>query len=91
MDDAYILRVTGQCLYLILILSMPMLMSALTVGLCISILQATTQVQEQTLSFVPKIVATFMALIITGNWIAHMVAQYAIQILNSIPDLGPGG
>lgn len=89
MDEAFILSVTGQCMYLILILAAPMLLAALTTGLCISILQATTQVQEQTLSFVPKIVATFMALIIAGSWIAGMIASYALRIFNSIPSLGP--
>jgi flagellar biosynthetic protein FliQ len=89
MDEAYVMSITGQCLYLILILSMPALMAALVVGLGISILQATTQVQEQTLSFVPKIVATFVALIATGNWVANMTASYTIQIITNIPNLGP--
>lgn len=89
MDESFILSVTGQCLYLILILSAPMLMAALVVGLCISILQATTQVQEQTLSFVPKIIATFIALMATGSWIASMVGEYAISLFNYIPNLGP--
>jgi len=89
LDEAFVIAVTGRCMYLILILAAPMLLSALVVGLCISILQATTQVQEQTLSFVPKIVATFMALIITGNWIASMVGSYAIMIFNAIGTMGP--
>lgn len=88
MDESFVLQITGQCLYLILILSAPMLMAALVVGLVISILQAVTQVQEQTLSFVPKIIATFMAIIITGSWIASMVASFAIQIITYIPNLG---
>jgi len=66
-----------------------MLISALTVGLLVSILQATTQVQEQTLSFVPKIVATFLAVLVTGTWIASMVAEYAISIITYIPNLAP--
>lgn len=89
MDESYILSITGQCIYLILILSAPMLMAALVVGLAISILQATTQVQEQTLSFVPKIIATFIALMATGTWIASMVGEYAIALFNDIPNLGP--
>jgi flagellar biosynthetic protein FliQ len=66
-----------------------MLIAALVVGLAISILQATTQVQEQTLSFVPKIVATFVAIIATGSWIASMVANFAISIIENIPNMGP--
>ncbi|MCE1247196.1 MAG: flagellar biosynthesis protein FliQ [Firmicutes bacterium] len=89
MDETYVLAVTGQTLYLILLLSAPMLIAALVVGLAISILQATTQVQEQTLSFVPKIVATFVAILATGTWIAGMVANFAMSIINNIPNLGP--
>jgi flagellar biosynthetic protein FliQ len=89
LDEAYVLSITGQTMYLILLLSSPMLMAALVVGLTISIIQATTQVQEQTLSFVPKIVATFMALIITGSWIASMVSNFAMSIFNHIANMGP--
>lgn len=87
MDEAYVLNLCGQTLYLILILSAPMLVSALVVGLIISILQATTQVQEQTLSFVPKIVATFLAVLIAGGWIASMLSQFTISIIAAIPEL----
>ncbi len=90
MDESYVISVTTQCVHLILILSAPMLLAALCTGLLISILQATTQVQEQTLSFVPKIIATFMAVIVTGTWIASMISSFAVQIFNSIPSLGPG-
>lgn len=86
-DDGYILGVCSEALYLILLLSAPMLMSALGVGLVISILQATTQVQEQTLSFVPKIVMTFLSLIICSTWIGGMLGGFALRIFKIIPDL----
>lgn len=89
MDESYVLAVTSETLYLILILSAPMLMAALIVGLVISILQATTQVQEQTLSFVPKIIATFVAILVCGTWIGSMVANFAISIITNIPNFGP--
>lgn len=88
--DIYIMEICTEALYLILILSAPMLMSALVVGLFISILQATTQVQEQTLSFVPKIVATFLSLVVCGTWIASMLSAYAIRVFNDIARIGPG-
>ncbi|MCL5036819.1 MAG: flagellar biosynthesis protein FliQ [Chloroflexi bacterium] len=87
MTEEYILYVCGQALYLIMILSAPMLVSALVVGLTISILQATTQVQEQTLSFVPKIVATFVAVLVAGSWIAQMLGNFALEIFKSIPTI----
>jgi len=85
MSQEYVLFICGQTLYLIMILSAPMLVSALVVGLVISVLQATTQVQEQTLSFVPKIFATFLATLVAGTWIAGTLGRFAIGILNSIP------
>ncbi len=86
-DDSFILHVCSEALYLILALSAPMLMSALMVGLVISVLQATTQVQEQTLSFVPKIVVTFLSLVICSTWIGGMIGQFATRIFHYIPQL----
>lgn len=91
MTETYILYITGQALYLILFLSAPMLVSALVVGLAISILQATTQIQEQTLSFVPKIIATFVSVILAGPWIASTLSRFAIQLLKDIPRITSGG
>lgn len=86
-DDGFILGICSEALYLILLLSAPMLMSALLVGLVISILQATTQVQEQTLSFVPKIVVTFLSLVICSTWLGSMLGNFAVRIFNYIPEL----
>jgi len=86
-DDGFILGICSEALYLILLLSAPMLMSALLVGLVISILQATTQVQEQTLSFVPKIVVTFLSLVICSTWLGGMLGNFAVRIFNYIPEL----
>lgn len=68
----YFVAVAKQTLFLTLILTTPPVMTALVVGLVISILQATTQVQEQTLTFVPKLVGIIAILVLLGPW---MVAQ----------------
>ena len=81
-------RVT-TCLHLILILSAPMLIAAIVAQVIIAIFQAATQVQEQTLSFVPKIVFTFMAVVYYGPWIASSVIDFTIEILTIIATLGP--
>jgi flagellar biosynthetic protein FliQ len=86
-DDGFILGICSEALYLILLLSAPMLISALAVGLIISVLQATTQVQEQTLSFVPKILVTFLSVIICSTWIGGMLGAFAVKIFNLIPNL----
>lgn len=87
--DEYVMEVSSQAMYLILLLSAPMLMSALGVGLVISIIQATTQIQEQTLSFVPKLLATFLSCIICGTWIAGMIGNFMSRIFDDIHHLGP--
>ncbi len=89
--DQYVLDICSQALYLILLLSAPMLLSALFVGLIISILQATTQIQEQTLSFVPKIVATFLSMVVCGTWMMSMLTNFAHKVWGDISRLGPGG
>jgi flagellar biosynthetic protein FliQ len=87
--DEYIMEISSNAMYLILLLSAPMLMSALGVGLVISILQATTQIQEQTLSFVPKLLATFLSCLICGTWISSMVGGFATRLFTDIENFGP--
>lgn len=64
--DAYLVSISKQSLYLVLILSGPPVMAALIIGLLVSIMQATTQIQEQTLTFVPKLVAIVLVLVLLG-------------------------
>jgi len=71
----------------ILLLCAPVLIVGTVVGLIISILQATTQIQDQTISFVPKIVAIMAALIIFGPWMFTLVRTYTIGIFNQIPNM----
>lgn len=69
----------------IMILSAPLLIIAMATGLIISILQATTSIQEQTLSFVPKIAAILIALILFGPWMFTTLTQYTEQLFAQIP------
>ncbi|MEW6277402.1 MAG: flagellar biosynthesis protein FliQ [Candidatus Eremiobacterota bacterium] len=87
--DTYIMALCTRALYLILILSAPMLISALAVGLVISILQATTQVQEQTLGFVPKIVVTFLSMVLCGTWLMGNLGTFMTEVWSDIGKLGP--
>jgi flagellar biosynthetic protein FliQ len=72
-------------IFQILILSAPVLLIGMVVGLVISILQATTSIQEQTLTFVPKIAAILLALIFFGPWMFSVLSQYTIQLFRQIP------
>lgn len=65
-----------ETLYLIIKVSAPMLLVSLIVGLVISILQTVTSIQEQTLSFVPKLISIFLVIMIAGNWILTSIVEY---------------
>jgi len=71
----------------VLILAAPGLGVSLLVGLAISILQATTQVQEQTLTFVPKIVAVYITLMVLAGWLLNIAANFTIKLYSHLPAL----
>jgi flagellar biosynthetic protein FliQ len=83
----FVLDIGKQALVLTLLLAAPMLLLGLTVGVLISIAQSVTQIQEMTLTFVPKIVATVLALIFFGPWMLRMLMSFSIQLLSQLPDL----
>ena len=85
MSTEAIVRILREGLLLVLLLSAgPMLVSML-IGLVTSILQATTQIQDQTLSFVPKLAGVFLTLAILGPWILAQSVQFTVVLLESIP------
>ncbi|MDR0486842.1 MAG: flagellar biosynthesis protein FliQ [Treponema sp.] len=71
----------------VLRLAAPLLLSALVVGLVVAILQATTSVQEQTLTFVPKVIAILTVLALLGGWMFSTLGQYTIDLFRRIPDM----
>lgn len=79
-----IIRIAEQGIYTVLMVSGPLILIALVVGLIISIFQATTQIQEQTLAFVPKIVAVLIGLIIFGPWMLSHMLSYANEIFSNL-------
>jgi flagellar biosynthesis protein FliQ len=85
-DPAYLISITKQALYLTLILTAPPVLTAMTLGLTVGIAQATTQVQEQTLTFVPKLVGIMVTLAIVGPWIFVQLMNFATALLGSFSD-----
>ena len=83
--DAYIISIARQTLYLTLILSAPPVGAALIVGLVISLLQATTQIQEQTLTFVPKLIITIVVISVLGPWGFYQLISFTSSLFTSIP------
>lgn len=84
MTPDMVIKLAENSVYTILIVSGPMLMIALGVGLLVSIFQATTQIQEQTLAFVPKIVAVFLCLIFFGPWMLNFVLDFTNSLFQNI-------
>jgi flagellar biosynthesis protein FliQ len=83
--ENYILAIGKQSLFLILVLSAPPVLVALVTGLMISLVQATTQIQEQTLTFVPKLVAVLLTLAFTGPWLMTQIVAYTHALLEGFP------
>ena len=75
-----VIEIASKALYLILKVSLPILLVSLIVGLIISIFQTVTSIQEQTLTFVPKIVCVFLALILLGNWMLTEMVDFMEEL-----------
>lgn len=83
MDQGIMLDLFNESVKLTLFLSLPVLIVSLIVGLIISIFQATTQIQEQNLSFVPKLVVTFLALMLLGPWMMNSLMDFTLNIFDT--------
>ncbi len=77
-DD--VVKITNDALYTICITSAPVLIISLIVGLVVSIFQTVTSIQEQTLTFVPKILAIFISLIIFGHWMLNTMVDFMVNL-----------
>ncbi len=83
MSQDIAIQLGREALFMVMLVSAPMLGLGLIVGVAVSIFQATTQIQEQTLVFVPKIIATFVAILIFGPWILGMVVDFTRDLFMS--------
>ncbi|UCC79196.1 MAG: flagellar biosynthesis protein FliQ [Candidatus Zixiibacteriota bacterium] len=88
METQFVVDIARTSIYTVLMVSAPMLALALVVGLAISILQAITQIQEMTLTFIPKIVAVAVALVIFLPWMITTIVTFASNLIQIIPTLG---
>ena len=87
MEAQQVLTVGQQGLYLMLIVSAPVLLAVLVIGLIVSIFQAATQINEATLSFVPKIIGAVAVLAIAGPWMLTTLVEYVQRTLQAIPNV----
>jgi flagellar biosynthesis protein FliQ len=84
MSEALFLELIQQTLLIVIELSMPVLFVSLVVGLIISLFQAVTQIQEATLTFVPKIIACLLAISILGPWMLNVFVNFTVKLLENL-------
>jgi flagellar biosynthetic protein FliQ len=87
MTPESVMSIGSQAIHVSLLLGAPLLLVALVVGLVISIFQAATQINEATLSFIPKLLAVFAVLVIAGPWMMGQMLDYIRVLFSSIPQL----
>jgi flagellar biosynthetic protein FliQ len=85
MTPEFVVTFAKEALILTILVSMPMLMIGLIVGLAISVFQAVTSIQEMTLTFVPKIIAVFLALLFFAPWMLEKLMSFTTRIITNIP------
>ena len=87
MTPTSVVELGRQALEVTLLVSAPLFIAALVTGLLVSIFQAATQINEQSLSFVPKLIATFITLVLAGPWMITMMTDFIRRLFESIPSM----
>ncbi|WP_428509249.1 flagellar biosynthesis protein FliQ [Roseateles sp.] len=87
MDAQQVFTFGQQGLYILMLVAAPVLLTVLAVGVLVSVFQAATQINESTLSFVPKVVAAVLVLSITGPWMVTTLVEYIQRTLKTIPQV----
>ncbi|EXI89521.1 MAG: Flagellar biosynthetic protein FliQ [Candidatus Accumulibacter regalis] len=85
MTPELVMDIGRQAVEMTLLLAAPLLLAALLIGLIVSIFQAATQINEQTLSFIPKLVGVFLILLLAGPWMLGLMVDYVRRLFESIP------
>ena len=83
MSMGEVTRIVSEGLFVVIKVSTPILMFSLVIGLVISIFQTATSIQEQTMTFVPKVLAVFITIIVLGNWMASVLTDYITDLWNN--------
>lgn len=87
MTQTFVIHLVRESLFMILLLAGPVMAAALLIGLVISVLQATTQIQDQMLNMAPKIVAVFIIMLVLGAWMLNIAITFTANIFNQIPNI----
>lgn len=87
MTPEEVMNTAYQGMRVTLLLGGPLLLTALATGLLVSLFQAATQINEMTLSFIPKILAVFAVLVLTGPWLLKLITNFTIELFSNIPTM----
>ena len=87
MNPEHVMTIGRQAMQVTLMIAIPLLLVALVIGLIVSIFQAATQINEMTLSFIPKLIGVFLVLDLAGPWMLTILTDYMRQLFTSIPSL----
>lgn len=87
MTQTFVIHLAREALFMVLILAGPAMAAALLIGLVISVLQATTQIQDQMLSLVPKIIGVFVVLLVLGSWLLNSAINFTVNLFTQIPTI----
>lgn len=87
MTPESVIDLAQQALYVTMLLMLVLLMPALVVGLAVSIFQAATQINEMTLSFIPKLIVTMMVIVLAGPWMLRTLVSYTQRLIEDIPQM----
>ncbi len=85
MDTFAVLDLFREALYIVMIVSSAFILPSLVVGLVVSVFQAATQINEQTLSFYPRLITTFVAMLVAGPWALRLVLDFFQRLITEIP------
>lgn len=87
MDNGFVIEITNQAVKVTMMLAAPMLIGALVVGILVSLFQAVTQINEQTLSFIPKILVIVMAMVFMSPWMMETMTSFTHELYTGIPSV----
>ena len=87
MTPEMVLDIGREALWVTVLLAAPMLLSALAVGLFVGMIQAATQIQEMTLTFIPKLAVLVFALLAAGSWMLGLITDFSIRLIENIPGM----
>jgi len=87
MTPELVLDIGQEALWVTALLAAPLLLSALVIGLLVGMIQAATQIQEMTLTFIPKLAVLGLALVVAGSWMLGLITDFTINLIERIPEL----